>query len=108
MFKNILILFFLVISITPLSFANEPHDMLQNVTLKGKVTDESTGQALQGASVYFPELKKGVTSNEQGNYQINLPAGNYIIEVSYVGYSLVTINVAITTNTEKTLHSIML
>ena len=101
MFKYFLILFFSFIGVSQVIYANEPHEMLQNVNLKGKVTDESTGQALQGASVYFPELKKGVTANEQGNYQINLPAGNYIIEVSYVGYSLVTINVAITTNTEK-------
>jgi protocatechuate 3,4-dioxygenase beta subunit len=71
MFKYFLILFFSFIGVAQLSYANESHEMLQNVTLKGKVTDESTGQALQGASVYFPELKKGVTSNEQGNYQIN-------------------------------------
>ena len=101
MFKYFLILFLSFIGVSQVIYANESHEMLQNVTLKGKVTDESTGQALQGASVYFPELKKGVTANEQGNYQINLPVGNYIIEVSYVGYSLVTINVAITTNTEK-------
>jgi len=101
MFKYFLILFYSLLSIHAISYAHDSNVMLQNVTLKGKVTDESTKQALQGASVYFPELKKGVTTNDQGVYQINLPTGNYMVEVSYVGYSVVTTNIAITMNTEK-------
>ena len=73
----------------------------KTVQLSGKISDETTGQILQGASVYFPELKKGVVSNEKGLYQINIKPGNYIVEVSYIGFSLQTITLSIPTNLVK-------
>ena len=73
----------------------------KTVQLSGKISDETTGQILQGASVYFPELKKGVVSNEKGVYQINIKPGNYIVEVSYIGFSLQTITLSIPTNLVK-------
>jgi iron complex outermembrane receptor protein len=73
----------------------------KQVQLSGKISDETTGQVLQGASIYFPELKKGVVSNNKGIYQINVKPGNYIIEISYIGFSLQTITLSIPTNLEK-------
>jgi len=73
----------------------------KTVQVSGKISDEATGQILQGASIYFPELKKGVVSNDKGIYQINVKPGNYIIEVSFIGYSLQTISLSIPTNLEK-------
>jgi iron complex outermembrane receptor protein len=73
----------------------------KTVQLSGKISDETTGQILQGASVYFPELKKGVVSNDKGVYQINIKPGNYIVEVSYIGFSLQTITLSIQTNLVK-------
>ena len=73
----------------------------KTVQLSGKIIDETTGQILQGASVYFPELKKGVVSNDKGIYQINIKPGNYIVEVSYIGFSLQTITLSIPTNLVK-------
>jgi len=68
-------------------------------TLSGKVIDQATGQILQGASVYIIELKKGVVTNENGQYQISLSPGNYIIEASYIGYTIATKNIKILNNT---------
>ena len=65
-------------------------------TLSGKVTDKKTGLALEGASVYFPDLKTGTATTTEGNYVItNLPNGNYVVEVKFVGYrsSLQTISI---------------
>jgi len=73
----------------------------KTVQLSGKISDESTGQVLQGASVYFPELKKGVVTNDKGVYQINIKPGNYIVEVSYIGFSLQTITLSIQINLVK-------
>jgi len=73
----------------------------KTLQLSGKISDELTGQVLQGASVYFPELKKGVVSNDKGIYQINIKPGNYIVEVSYIGFSLQTITLSIQTNLVK-------
>ena len=65
----------------------------QSFLLQGQVSDQATGQLLQGASLYFPDQKKGVITNEKGQFQITLPAGNYLVEVSYIGYTLVTKNI---------------
>ena len=72
-----------------------------NVVLKGKVTDAISGQPLQGATIFFPEIKKGTTTNDQGVYQITVASGNHIIEVSYIGYALYTKTLSLSTNTEQ-------
>ncbi len=46
--------------------------------LKGKVTDAATGQALQGATIYFPDTRKGTLTNEKGEYQLQLLGFVYI------------------------------
>ncbi|MES2777355.1 MAG: SusC/RagA family TonB-linked outer membrane protein [Bacteroidota bacterium] len=60
---------------------------LQNAkrTLHGKVTDES-GKPLQGVTIQVKGNTKGVTSNEKGEYTIEIPAGsNLFLQFSYVG-----------------------
>ena len=69
--------------------------------LKGVVTEEATGLPLQGASVYFPDLKKGVVTNQKGQYEIQMPIGSYVAEVSYIGYSIKTRNIMIPKNAEQ-------
>ena len=98
MFKYLSILFLLFVSQTftlPV-FANKVA-----VVLKGKITDEATGQALQGAAIYFPDLKKGTVTNAQGIYQISITPGNYIVEVSFIGYALITTSITVQADTEK-------
>ena len=57
------------------------------VNLSGKITAAGTGLALQGASIYIPDLKAGTTADANGNYTINnVPAGTYLIQAGYVGY----------------------
>lgn len=59
----------------------------QDGSVKGRVTDASTGEALPGANVYLVEIKKGASSDIDGNYAINsVPAGSYTIVASYIGY----------------------
>jgi hypothetical protein len=65
--------------------------------LKGTITDELTGQKLQGASIYVTELKKGVLTNALGQFQIQLSTGNYIVEASYLGYSINTKHMCLST-----------
>ena len=98
MFKYFFKIAFLLFFTNTLVQANPLPD---KVVLQGKIVDQLTGQILQGASIYFPELKKGVASNDKGIYQISLTPGNYIIEVSYIGYTLQTINVNLQNNLQK-------
>lgn len=58
----------------------------QNI-LQGVIKDVSTNIPLQGAIIYIPDLKTGAYSDSLGNYSIkNIPAGNYLVETSLIGY----------------------
>lgn len=69
--------------------------------LKGKVTDATTGLALQGATIYFPDLKKGSITNEKGEYQIQITTGNHVVEVSFIGFAITSKYIAVSANTEQ-------
>ena len=65
--------------------------------LSGKITDEKTGAALAGTSIYIPDLKVGVRANEDGSYSIpSLPAGKYLVEVSFIGFESIFETIDIT------------
>jgi hypothetical protein len=56
-------------------------------TLRGVVTDAITGEALIGATVKLVEADKGVVTDIDGNYRIDVgQTGRYTIETSYIGY----------------------
>jgi iron complex outermembrane receptor protein len=56
--------------------------------VKGKVTDSGTGDALIGANVILQGTNMGAATNELGVYSINnVPAGEYVLAVSFIGYS---------------------
>lgn len=67
----------------------------QRGVISGKVTDEDN-LSLPGASIYIESLMLGTASDNAGNFRLlNVPAGNYTITVSYIGYKLVTKSVQI-------------
>lgn len=89
--KSILSVFFLSLLFTGLSYAQ---------TLKGKVTGQ-TGQPLASANVATGN--KGVTTDEQGNYDLTLPAGKHKIIFSSVGFESKTAEVTLQDGETKTL-----
>lgn len=69
----------------------------QTGSLTGTVTDQSTGEALVGATVLITELERGSAANIDGEYAIeNIPVGDYTLRFSYVGYRTVSRVVTIT------------
>ncbi|MDD2305049.1 MAG: TonB-dependent receptor [Prolixibacteraceae bacterium] len=56
------------------------------VTLSGYLKNKANGEALIGATVYFPELKTGVITNPYGFYSISVAPGNYSVSFSFIGY----------------------
>ena len=56
-------------------------------SIKGKVTDKTTTEALIGANVVVQFEQWGAATDLNGFYIIkNIPAGTYTIKASYVGY----------------------
>lgn len=69
-------------------------------SLRGKVLDENSDPMMQASvrvlAAADSALVKGVLTNENGNFSISgLKNGNYIVEVSFVGYDPVTRDVQI-------------
>ena len=62
----------------------------QPALLTGAITDANLGQRLPGATIRVDGAGTGTYSNQQGWYELSLPAGTYTIEVSYLGFSPVT------------------
>lgn len=71
-------------------------------SLTGTITDAKTNQPLQGASVYFHDLKIGTSTNAAGAFTIrNISQGTYLVEISFLGYASIVETVEISGNTEK-------
>ncbi|MEY2924905.1 MAG: hypothetical protein RLZZ337_1453, partial [Bacteroidota bacterium] len=78
-------LLFLLFTITYLAVAQG------NGTIRGKITDSKTGEALLGVTVRLEGVSLGAISDELGEYTIaNIPPKTYNIEASYIGYESVT------------------
>lgn len=56
-------------------------------SLSGFVYEAGSRETLPGVNIYFPEQRTGTSSNNYGFYSITLPAGNYHVVYSSVGYN---------------------
>ncbi len=84
---RILILFFLTLFFSLLSFAQEDTNALkkEKVSLSGYLTSVMDGEVLIGAKAYIPSLGIGAMSNNYGFYSLNVPKGIYTIEFRATG-----------------------
>lgn len=59
----------------------------QTGSISGFVFDDSNGESLSGANLYFEDLSMGAVSNISGYYVISdIPPGDYILVCSYIGF----------------------
>ncbi|SJZ34311.1 TonB-dependent receptor [Sediminibacterium ginsengisoli] len=66
--------------------------------LSGKVTDAS-GKPLAGAAVFLHEAKAGVVTKDDGTFTSPaVPAGKYLVEVSFTGYATQILTIDLSTN----------
>ncbi|SFQ43499.1 TonB-dependent receptor [Parafilimonas terrae] len=59
----------------------------QKFTWKGYVKDSLSGETLINASILVNSENRGVATNQYGYFSITLPAGNYKLIFSFVGYT---------------------
>lgn len=59
----------------------------QTGSINGVVTDARTREPLPGANIIINEIPNtGTSANDQGNFRIKVPAGNYSLRISLLGY----------------------
>ncbi len=55
-------------------------------TVNGYIKDDETGEALIGATIAIKGTTTGTVTNNYGFYSLSLPKGNYLLQLSYIGY----------------------
>lgn len=84
----------------------------QKGQVTGVVKDAETSETLVGVSIYEEASQLGTTTDERGRYELELPFGEHVLRISYVGYSTLnkkvsisgkplTLNVKLTPESEK-------
>lgn len=76
--------------------------MSAQFTLSGKVTSSDNNEPLPGAHIQITDLNISTISDNNGNYEIkNLKAGNYSLNVSFVGMESQILDIKIQKNTRR-------
>ncbi len=65
----------------------------------GKVNDANAAP-LSSSSIYIKGSSKGTTANNEGNFILDLPAGNYTLVCSHVGFTQQEKKITVTDKTE--------
>jgi hypothetical protein len=83
-------LFFLICSFISLSGQNENvANRQKKFTISGYVSDKENGEMLAGVTVIDNKLKSGTSTNAYGFYSLSIPAGNFELRFSFIGYQSV-------------------
>ena len=56
------------------------------VQIKGTITQANTNLPIFGATIYVTQTGYGTTTDSLGNYEMNISAGSFLIEVSHQGF----------------------
>ncbi len=79
--------------------------VLAQNSIKGKVVDDATGEAIYGASIVLSPGAQGTTTNQQGEFALsNLANGSYVLKVSMIGYSQLSKDIRLSGNQELSLR----
>jgi len=67
--------------------------MAQNYSIKGRVTEEGTGESIPAASVVLKGTTTGTTTDGDGNFKLTVPANGTLI-ISFIGFKSVEVPIA--------------
>jgi hypothetical protein len=95
-FRIALLLAFIVLVLLPNQLVAQ-----QKHTISGYVKDGKNGESLFSATVQVKETGLGTTTNEYGFYSITLPAGEYHLVFSYLGFDNKEVTVDISKENQR-------
>ncbi|CAN5820695.1 hypothetical protein BH11BAC4_BH11BAC4_16170 [soil metagenome] len=78
--KNFLTVLFVALSSITVSAQS-------NFYISGTVVNKETNQPMQGASVFAQNTTIGTTTNAEGKFSLQLPAGGYDVVVTFTGFN---------------------
>lgn len=64
----------------------------QNGKIRGTAYDRSNGEGMWGVQVVIPSTGAGAVADFDGKFELEVPAGTYKLQASFVGFNGVTIN----------------
>jgi len=67
----------------------------QQGTIEGSVVDSTSGEPLPGVNIVLQGIQQGTTTGGEGNYSLDVEAGSYVLEASFIGYESKTQSVEI-------------
>lgn len=73
----------------------------ERFTLSGTIRDASTNETLIGVNIYVPSVNFATATNEYGFYSLSLPAGNYSVNISMIGYADINEEIALDQNIRR-------
>lgn len=73
----------------------------ENFTISGTVADNQSNETLIGVNIIIPEQQTGTVTNEYGFYSITLPAGTYVVQISYLGFKTISETLVLNSNLTK-------
>ncbi|GAA0877346.1 TonB-dependent receptor [Algoriphagus jejuensis] len=59
----------------------------QSVRVSGKVTDESDGQGIPGATIIVKGTTQGTVTDVNGDYSLDVPSAESVLVISFIGYA---------------------
>mgnify|MGYP001241197169 CR=1 FL=1 len=90
-------------------FLQTTQSLAANFDVWGIIKDKKNNNPLPGANIMIKGTSIGTSSNEEGYYILrDLKVGNYVIQVSYIGYNTYLDTILIDNNIEKTSMDILL
>lgn len=87
-FYRLLCILILLLSINTFALAKTTE---KTGKITGKITDLITGRPMAGVTISIPDLNVATSTNANGIYVLKqLPRGNYLIQVTAIGYASIT------------------
>ncbi|NOT36337.1 MAG: TonB-dependent receptor plug domain-containing protein [Saprospiraceae bacterium] len=75
----------------------------QNGVISGKIIEKINGEPVIGAVIRTSEGKFGTTTDFDGNYRLQLPAGDHSIQISFLSFKEQKISVSVLPGSTQTL-----
>src|SRR5699024_7647735 len=67
-------------------------------TVSGAVTDASTGEPLIGANIFHQPTSRGATTDQNGEFSIELPGQEATLRITFIGYASKEVEVSAANN----------